>query len=61
LTAFSDPFSLYFLIPLYYFMVAEENHGSMQRFRFFIGKFPGGWYPKGLTAKHFVLERFGHK
>ena len=41
LTAFSDPFSLYFLIPPHYFMVAEENHGSMQRFHILDGKFLG--------------------
>jgi len=41
LTAFSYPFSLYFLIPPYYFMVAEENHGSMQGLHFFDGKFLG--------------------
>jgi len=55
LTAFSDAFSLYLLIPPHYFMVAEENHGSMQRFHFFDCKFLGRWYPKGLTAKRMVF------
>jgi len=54
LTAFSDPFSLYFLIAPHYFM-GEENHGSMRRFHFFDGKFLGRWYPKGLTAKRMVF------
>jgi len=35
-------------------MVAKESDGSMQRFHFFDGKFLGGWYLKGLTAKRMV-------
>jgi len=54
LTAFSDPFSLYLLIPPHYFMVAEENHGSIQRFHSFDGKFLGQFQYSSLLCKRIV-------